>query len=141
MGRFIFTVAVGVWLGTVVSFSFVFLPTVHATLQGSESRRLLQRLFPRYYLVGISCGLIALACVSLTPPTPSLPLGERLRLAIPVAIGLLCALATRQILLPRLEKLNSTAEPAYGRLHQAATMLNTTALAMLVLVLAAVVTR
>ena len=34
MGRFIFATAVGVWLGTVVSFSFVMLPTIHAVLSG-----------------------------------------------------------------------------------------------------------
>ena len=141
MGRFVFTVAVAVWLGTLVSFSYVFLPTVHARLRGRESRDLLQKLFPRYYMVGIVCGLVALACVSLTPSSPSLPFGERLRLAIPIAIGLLCALGTRQFLLPRLEKIESTSERAYARFHQASAMLNTTTLAMLVLVLAAVVTR
>jgi hypothetical protein len=141
MGRFVFTLAVGVWLGALVSFSYVFLPTVHATLTGSDLRALLQRLFPRYYSIGIVCGLMALACVSLTPSSPSLPLGERLRLAIPVALALLCTLATRQFLLPRLAKLESSSEPAYARLHQVAAMLNTTTLAMLVLVLAAAVTR
>ena len=66
MGRFIFVTAVAVWLGTVVSFSFVILPAIHAVL-GDQASTLLNRLFPRYYVVGIICGLIALAAVSLAP--------------------------------------------------------------------------
>ncbi len=75
MGRFIFATAVGVWLGTVVSFSFVMLPTVHAVLDG-RATALLDHLFPRYYMIGLLCGLTALAAVSLAPTTPMLPFGQ-----------------------------------------------------------------
>jgi hypothetical protein len=142
VGRFIFTVAVGVWLGTLVSFSYIVLPSIHAVLSGNQSRELLRRLFPHYYLSGVVCGLLALAAVSLTPASPSLPIGERLRLALPVALAVVCFLVARQVLLPRLHGLGADKEPArYQRLHQFAAMLNSTALAMLVLVLAAVSTR
>ena len=142
MGRFLFTCAIGTWLGTVVSFSYVVLPTIHAHLEGPPARRLLQRLFPHYYLTGIVCGLIALAAVAFAPPTPSLPFGERVGLAVPVAFALLCSLATRQFLLPYMARIDAAVEPEkYERIHRFGAMLNTTVLAALILVVAAVTTR
>lgn len=141
MGRFIFTTCVAIWLGTVVSFSFVMLPTIHNVLSGRAST-LLDELFPRYYWIGVLCGLIALAAVSLAPAAPHLPLSERVRLAAPVAVSLLCTLVGQQVLLPRLQRNRGQADqPAFARLHQVSAMLNSTTLAMLVLAVAAVATR
>jgi hypothetical protein len=141
MGRFLFTCAIATWLGTVVSFSYVFLPAIHALIEGPPARHLLQRLFRHYYLIGIVCGLIALATVALAPPTPSLPTYERIGLALPVAFALLCALATREFLLPRMGNIFAEKEPeTYARMHRYAAMLNTTMLALLVLVVAALST-
>lgn len=141
MGRFIFLTAVAVWLGTVVSFSYVILPTIHGVV-GGQTSDLLRRLFPRYYAIGIVCGLIALAAVSLAPTSPALPLPERVRLAFPVAIALMCTLTAHQFLLPRLAALQGkTEEVRYARLHQYSAMLNSTVLAMLVLAVAAIATR
>jgi hypothetical protein len=141
MGRFIFATAVGVWLGTVVSFSFVMLPTIHAVLSGRASA-LLDQLFPRYYTIGVLCGLTALGAVSLAPTTPLLPFGERVRLAAPVVVSLLCTLLAQQLLLPRLQRDRGGAnEKSFARLHQVSAALNSTTLAMLVLAVAALATR
>jgi hypothetical protein len=141
MGRFIFATSVGVWLGTVVSFSFVMLPTIHVVLSGRASA-LLDQLFPRYYAIGLLCGLTALAAVSLAPTTPLLPFSERVRLAVPVAVSLLCTLVGQQVLLPRLQRdRGGTNETSFARLHQVSAALNSTTLAMLVLAVAAVTTR
>jgi hypothetical protein len=141
MGRFVFATAVGVWLGTVVSFSFVMLPTIHNVLSERAST-LLDQLFPRYYMIGLLCGLTALAAVSLAPVTPLLPLSERVRLAFPVAVSLLCTLVGHQVLLPRLQRQRGGSnEAAFARLHQFSAALNSTTLAFLVLAVAAVATR
>jgi hypothetical protein len=141
MGRFIFTTSIAVWLGTVVSFSFVMLPTIHSVLSGRASA-LLDELFPRYYWTGVLCGLIALAAVSLAPTTPHLPLSERVRLAVPVAVSLLCTLVGQRFLLPRLQsRRGESDQPGFARLHQVSAALNSTTLAMLVLAVAAVATR
>jgi hypothetical protein len=142
VGRFVYATAVAVWLGTVVSFSYVFLPVIHAVLERGRARELLHCVFPRYYLVGLSCGLIAVAAVSLTPDSPQLPFAERVRLALPIIVSLLCTLSAYSFLFPRLAKGNSSNEARhYERLHQVAAMLNTTVLAMLILAMAATVTR
>jgi len=141
MGRFLFMTSVGVWLGTVVSFSFIVLPTVHARLE-SRARDLLDALFPRYYWTGVVCGLIALAAVSLAPENPTFPFGERVRLAFPVLVSLVCTLVAHRLLLPRLSRPGSDSPPPVdARLHQFSVMLNSTVLAMLILAVAAVVTR
>jgi hypothetical protein len=88
------------------------------------------------------CGLIALAAVSLAPTTPGLPLAERIRLAFPVVVALICTLAAQKLLLPRLAATQGKSEEArYARLHQFSAMLNSTVLAMLVLAVAAIATR
>jgi hypothetical protein len=141
MGRFLFVTAVGVWLGTVVSFSFVVLPAIHGVLR-EQARTLLHSLFPRYYWVGVLCGLISLAAVSLAPERPDFNFGERVRLAFPVVVGLLCTLVAQRVLLPRLSQPGADAPvPIDERLHRFSVMLNTTVLAMLILAMAAVATR
>ncbi len=141
MGRFLFIAAIGIWLGTVVSFSFVVLPTVHAELR-EQARALLHRLFPRYYTIGVICGLISLAAVSLAPSDPAFPFGERVRLAFPVIVSLLCTLVAQRLLLPRLSHPGTGQPPPVDeRLHRFSVMLNTTVLAMLILAVAAVATR
>jgi hypothetical protein len=103
---------------------------------------LLDELFPRYYTIGVLCGLTALAAVSLAPTTPLLPLSERVRLAFPVVVGLLCTLVGQRVLLPRLQSnRGGSNEAAFARLHQVSAALNSTTLAMLVLAVAAVATR
>ena len=88
MGRFVFTLAVGVWLGTLVSFSYVILSGIHAWAPDGGARALLRRLFPRYHLVGIVCGLLALAAVATAAPSASFGTHERVLLGAPVALAL-----------------------------------------------------
>ena len=138
--RFVFVMAVAVWLGTVVSFSFLVLPTIHGTSAPGDAARLLRRLFPRYYGACIVCGFIALASVSLARSS-GLPTGEALRLAVPVAGGLLCSLLSQYVLLPRLHALPSSDDERYLRLHTISSMLNSTLLALLLLAVAGAVMR
>ncbi len=140
MLRFVFVMAVAVWLGTVVSFSFVVLPTIHRVSAPGDATRLLRQLFPRYYWAGIICGFVALATVSFAR-TGGLPIAAALRLALPVAGGLVCSLVSQYVVLPRLRALPSRDDERYARLHAVSSMLNSTVLALLLLAVAGAVMR
>jgi hypothetical protein len=139
--RFLFVSAVGVWLGTVICFSWVILPTIHRVSAPGDATRLLRRLFPRYYTAGVICGFVALALVSLARSADTLPLGDALRLALPVAGGLLCSLLAHYVLLPRMQAAHDRQPERYARLHNVSAMLNSTVIALLLLAVAGAVMR
>jgi len=138
MLRLAFALAIGTWLGAVVSLTYIVTPTAHGAFPPGDARRLLRPLFPRHYALGIVCGFLALATVLLGKE--SLPHDEVLRLAIPTSIGLVCAVVGRQVLVPRLRELDRE-DPRFGRLHQISAMLNSTTLGALILAMAAAVAR
>jgi len=138
MLRLVFALAIGTWLGSVVSLTYVVTPTAHGTLDPRDARRLLRPLFPRHYTLGIGCGFVALATI--LAGKESLPYEQVLRLAVPTAIALLCTVVGRQVLLPKLRTLDGD-DPRFGRLHQLSAMLNSTTLGALILAMAAAVAR
>lgn len=141
MLRLLFVCAIAVWLGSVVSFSYVVLPTIHRESAPGDATRLLRRLFPRYYATGTACGFVALAIVSVARAASALPFGEALRMGLPVAGGLVCSLAAQQLLLPRLREARERQPERYEQLHTISAMLNSTVLALLFLAVAGAVTR
>jgi hypothetical protein len=138
--RFVFVVAVSIWLGTVVSFSFVVLPAIHRVSARGDVTRLLRDLFPRYYFACTVCGFIALVAVS-AARSGGLPVPEALRLALPVSGGLVCSLVSHYVLLPRLRAIQDRDDERYLRLHAVSSMLNSTVLALLLLAVAGAVMR
>jgi len=138
MLRLVFALAIGTWLGAVVSLTYIVTPTAHGAFDPRDARRLLRPLFPRHYTLGIACGFLALATVLVGKA--SLPYEHVLRLAIPTGIGLVCTVVARQVMLPRLRELDRD-DPRFGRVHQWSAMLNSTTLGALVLAMAAAVTR
>ena len=52
--------ALGVWLGSVVFFSFVAAPTLFGALGRETAGRAVSAIFPRYYAIGGGCGAVAL---------------------------------------------------------------------------------
>ena len=138
MLRLVFALAIGTWLGAVVSLTYLVTPIVHGRYDRSDARRLLRPLFPPHYTLGILCGFIALGSVLVGKE--SLPYEQVLRLAVPTSIGLLCTVVGRQVLLPKLRAMDGS-DPRFGRLHQVSAMLNSTTLGALVLAMAAAVAR
>ena len=88
MLRLVFALAIGTWLGAIVSLTYIVTPTAHGAFAPRDARRLLRPLFPRHYALGIVCGFLALGTILVGKE--SLPHDEVLRLALPTAIGLLC---------------------------------------------------
>jgi len=142
MGRFLFLVSAGVWLGTVVSFSYVIVPVVRQILHPEASLEVLRELFPRYYMLGLLSGLTALAALSLLPGNVTiLTASDRLLLAFPVSLALLCTVVAQYYVHPRMVEAHGRDEEAHERLVRLSAMLNHTVLAMLVLAFATFTTR
>jgi Domain of unknown function (DUF4149) len=138
MLRLVFALAIGTWLGAIVSLTYIVTPTAHGAFDPRDARRLLRPLFPRHYSLGIACGFLALATV--LAGKASLPYDHVLRLAVPTAVALVCTVVGRQVLLPRMRALDGE-DPRFGRLHQWSAMLNSTTLGALLLAMAAAVAR
>jgi hypothetical protein len=61
--KWAFVVALSVWLGAIVFFSFVGAPGVFGAFpesQRAEAGRVIARLFPGYYRMGYACGVVLL---------------------------------------------------------------------------------
>ncbi len=58
--RFAHLLALGVWIGSVVFFSFVVAPSLFAALPRDAAGRAVSAIFPRYYAFGCACGALAL---------------------------------------------------------------------------------
>ncbi|NQU09983.1 DUF4149 domain-containing protein [bacterium] len=63
--RWVYLVVLGVWIGSIVFFSFVAAPAIHRTLNPEQAGALLRRLFPAYYLVGLLGAAAGIACVAI----------------------------------------------------------------------------
>jgi hypothetical protein len=138
MLRLVFALAIGTWLGAIVSLTYIVTPTAHGAFEPRDARRLLRPLFPRHYSLGIACGFVALATI--LAGKESLPHEVVLRLAVPTAVALVCTVVGRQVLLPRMRALDGD-DPRFGRLHQWSAMLSSTTLGALLLAMAAAVAR
>jgi uncharacterized protein DUF4149 len=138
MLRLVFALAIGTWLGGIVSLTYIVTPTAHGAFDPRDARRLLRPLFPRHYTLGIVCGFLALGTILVGKE--SLPYEQVLQLALPTGIGLICTVVGRQVLLPKLRELDRE-DPRFGSLHQVSAMLNSTTIGALVLAMAAAVAR
>ncbi|MFB6176304.1 MAG: DUF4149 domain-containing protein, partial [Halobaculum sp.] len=58
--RLLADLALGLWLGAMVFFSFVAAPRVFAVLDDDDAGRVVTDIFPRYYTVGLALGVVAL---------------------------------------------------------------------------------
>jgi len=58
--KWLHVMALAVWLGGIVFFSFFVAPSVFRTLPPAEAGRLVADIFPNYYRVGYVCGAVLL---------------------------------------------------------------------------------
>ena len=134
--RFLYLLALGVWIGEVAFFSFVVAPSVFGVLPSSEAGRVVGAIFPRYYLLGAGLATIALAC--------ALVLGRQASVArwwtvaaLAIAIGLASTAYAGTVVHPQAQRVRAAAEargeaPAsvaeFRRAHGLAMILNAVAL-------------
>lgn len=137
--KWLYLVALAAWGGSIIFLSAVIAPTVFRTLAAADAARLMRRIFPKYYLLGLICAVAGIVCVGCL-------LFER-AFGKWSGIGSLLLLAAtggtqfwlRQTVAPRLEQLRDRKEAApeanaeWRALHQLSVRLNA---AVLVCVLA-----
>lgn len=115
-----------VWLGSVVFFSFIVAPTVHSALERPEAHRLLERLFPRYYAVGVACAAVTVVI--------AIAAGSDLLLTVPLTIAGVLSAYARQVLVPALDAARIDADQTrFGSLHTMSVRMNLVVIAMLFL--------
>jgi hypothetical protein len=122
--------ALGVWLGAMVFFSFVAAPTVFSVLPEADAGTVVNAVFPKYYVFGAVLGIVALAAgagrgavTGFATPLLAL-LGATL-------VGVVLFAYSRWVLVPRME---AAGDDAFERYHRQSVILN--GLAMLAVVAA-----
>jgi len=63
--KWLYLITLGLWVGSIIFFSFVIAPTVFRTLKPEDAARLQRALFPKYYLVGVICAGMGIGCVGM----------------------------------------------------------------------------
>lgn len=122
--------AISVWIGGIVFFSLAVAPSLFRTLGPHTAGRALRQIFPRYYLIGIACGVILMAVTAARGwlwhwnRLTSILLGV---LAFMTGINLLA----RQAIVPMLDAAREAGRKRqFARLHRLSLLLNTMVLLM-----------
>jgi uncharacterized membrane protein len=127
-------VALAIWIGAVVFFSFVIAPAAFSALPRETAGAFLATVFPRYYALGIACGIVALTAAMLL--RVSLPTRRATIVAAVVALMLVATSLAAFVIQPRAHALreearaapDSDAKRTFDRLHRQAVWLNATVL-------------
>jgi len=132
--RWLYLVALIVWVGEVVFFSFVVAPAVFRIFPppAVEAGRILSAVFPIYYKVGYACGVVLLAASLIVASTAQARLWPGVGTVV-VAGMLAATLYAGMVILPRTSELrpqiHDATAPAgvkeeFDRLHHLAVLLN-----------------
>jgi len=124
--------SLGVWLGTMVFFSFVVAPRVFAELERDRAGDVVNRIFPTYYVLGGVLGVVALASGVARGVLGGF--GVYLGVYIVcVAVGVCVAVFSRLYLVPRIRGNDASREDgdedAFERYHGLSVRLNSVTLA------------
>lgn len=127
-----YLVALIVWIGTIVFFSFVAAPAIFGSLAPQDAGRVASAIFRTYYRLGYACGVILLVMAALlwrdAGARRSWAAGMLL-IAVMLALTLYAGLAVQpraSALRPQLyeEATAGTARPEFDHLHRLAVQLN-----------------
>jgi hypothetical protein len=134
--RFVYLLALAIWIGEIVAFSFVVAPTVFAALGTSGAGEVVGAIFPRYYAVGnLAAGVAVIGALTLMRGA------QRARwwaaAALCLALGLATNLWAATVVYPEAQRLRVTLRAAgrvpdesedFRRAHREAVGLNGAAL-------------
>ena len=109
---YLFLASWALWFGAITFFSFVVAPTAFRALEVEHAGKFMRTLFPRYYLLGLVCGLIGLGSGGVLIATRYWPWKGGATVLV-LLFGMVVIVAwARQRLLPRLNSLRDEATEA-----------------------------
>jgi hypothetical protein len=130
--RFVHLLAIGLWVGEIVFFSFVGAPAIFQVLERARAGDVAGAIFPRYYALGLGAGVVAVVTALALASRATAP-GVWRAGAVALALGVGMTAVAGFALTPRARALRPmlhTAAPAdpvhaeFARLHRAAVALN-----------------
>jgi len=108
--------SLGVWLGSIVFFSFVGAPTTFDVL-GDDAGQVVNAIFPKYYSFGAALGGVAAAAALVVGVGPY----DGVLLAALALVGVALDLYARQVLIPKMEE---AGDDAFAQYHKQSVALN-----------------
>jgi len=111
--------ALGVWLGSMLFFSFVGAPTVFDVL-GDDAGRVVNAIFPKYYVFGVALGGVAALAAVAAGASAGFD-SNRLGLLALAGIGAANAAYARWVLVPKMDR---AGEDAFAQYHKQSVALN-----------------
>jgi len=133
--RILYLLALVVWVGEIVFFSFVVAPAVFGVLGAVRAGDVVAVIFPRYYALGMVAAGVALACAWLLGRVAAAP-GLWAGTVVALALGFVVTTWAGAVVQPRARALRAARLAAGGdapgvefeRVHREAVLLNGTAL-------------
>jgi uncharacterized membrane protein len=134
--RFVYLLALAVWIGEVVFFSFVVAPSVFGVLGPERAGELVGAIFPRYYALGGAAAAIAVVS-GIALARRSAYAGRWAAAVAALAVGLAAIAWAGAVVHPRAQRLRAAIhadgrapgdDPLFQRAHRLAVTLNGVAL-------------
>ena len=133
--RFAYLLALGLWIGQVVFFSFVVAPTVFGLLGAARAGDVVGAIFPRYYALGVGAAATAVACAAVLARHAAAP-GWWRAATVALALGLAATAWAGAVAHPRAQRLRAAQaagqapadSDAFRAAHRLAVVLNGAAL-------------
>jgi len=134
--RFLYLLALAVWVGEIVFFSFVVAPAVFRVLDPPRAGAVVGAIFPRYYALGTVAGAVALACALVLARRAS-KTAWWTGAVVMLGLGLAATLWAGRVVHPRAQRLRvaleargeaPSADAAFRHAHRTAVVLNGAAL-------------
>ena len=137
VAKWLHLVALAVWLGSIVFFSFAVAPLVFSVLPRADAGRVVSAIFPTYYFIGYGCGVALLLTALLLRATATSAVRSWSIVTGVTALTLAVTLYAGLVVQPRAHALRASLQEAaegspikaeFDNLHRRAVQLNGSAL-------------
>lgn len=112
--------ALGIWLGSIVFFSFIGAPTTFDVL-GDDAGRVVNAIFPKYYAFGELLGFTAFGAAIVAWNQGVLDSTYAFSIAVLLLIALAATIYSRSVLIPKMEE---AGDDGFAQYHKRSVLLN-----------------